>query len=136
MQTVSIDSSFFCTYSTERELYENVKLWIRENLVGIMIRLDEINQDVVLSWQGLKNDLNEYHPPYDKKLISFSRLPEIVKHSKFIVRENEKTGKPDVKAVYKFQGSVVFDKQEYDVIIIIKETAKTFLYDHVLLEKK
>jgi len=130
-----ITSDFFGNYQTEKELYDKVKVWIRQHLVGIMIPLPEINKNVELSWQGLKNDLNEYHPPYEKKLISFAVLPEVIENSKFVVMEKDKAGKPDVKAVYKFSSSVIIDNEEFDVVIIIKETVKAFIYDHILLKK-
>ncbi len=136
MISIKISSNFFGKYQTEKELYEKVKIWVQKNLVGTIIPIEAIDKAVELSWQGLKNDLNEYHPPYDKKLISFAVLPQMITNSKFLVKEKDKANKPDVKAVYKFLGSVNIDNEEFDVIIFIKETAKTYIYDHVLLQKK
>jgi hypothetical protein len=79
--------------------------------------------------------LNEFHPPYNKKLISFSELPAIIENCKFIKKETDKKERPDVLAIYRFWCEIQIDNIDYDVILIIKETSKTFLYDHILLEK-
>jgi len=138
MKRVNISSDFFGKYKTDKELFELVKKWVKANLVDLVINLPLYhgNKAVCLTWQGLKNDLNKVHPPYDKKLISFARLDDIIKNSQFIIKETDKSNKPDIKAVYKFFGSVTIDNESFDVIIIIKETSKTFLYDHILLLKE
>ncbi len=129
-----VKSNFFGKYKTDKELYNLVFIWVKTNLVGKHINRDEINKPIELSWQGLKNDLNEVHPPYDKKLISFAVLDTILEKSKFILIEKDKKGNPDVKNIYKFLGKVQIDKEVFDVLIIIKETSKTFIYDHILLK--
>lgn len=111
MRTISINPNFFGKYNTQKELFKKV--------------LDSV-----------KNDLYEYHQPYIEKLLSFSKLPTILRNSKFIIKESEKNPKKqrDVKAIYKFLGKVSILKTDYDVLIIIKETSKTFIYDHVLIK--
>lgn len=81
---IIISRSAFEKYSSEKELYLIVKNWIKTNLVGKKIFLKEIDKNIELSWQGLKNDLNEYHEHYEQKLLSFSELPLIIEKSKFI----------------------------------------------------
>lgn len=102
MDAIKINHKFFGDYNSEKELYEKVKQWVKENLIGKVLFIKEINQTIELSWQGLKNDLNEYHPPYDLKLISFSKISDIIINSKLIYKEKDKNNKKDVKAVYRF----------------------------------
>lgn len=135
MNTVKIDNNFFGNYNSEKELFEKVKEWVKINLTGKKIFISEIEINVELTWQGLKNDLNEFHPPYDLKLISFCKLDEMIKNSKLIYKEKDKNNKKDVKNIYRFFSKINIKNTDYDVIIIIKETSKTFLYDHILLKK-
>lgn len=136
MKTIKISSNFFGSHLSDKKLYEKVKKWLIENVVGTTIYMPEISKNVVLNWQGLKNDLNKIHPPYNKKLISFGVIVELIVNSTFIIKEKDKSKKPDIKAVYKFFSSLSIDNELFDVIIIIKETSKTFLYDHLLLSKQ
>ncbi|MCK9255948.1 MAG: hypothetical protein GX793_01545 [Bacteroidales bacterium] len=138
MRTISINPNFFGKYNTQKELFKKVLDFVKNDLVGqkITINLNDKQMEVELTWQGLKNDLYEYHQPYIEKLLSFSKLPTILRNSKFIIKESEKNPKKqrDVKAIYKFLGKVSILKTDYDVLIIIKETSKTFIYDHVLIK--
>lgn len=135
MKTVKISSDFFGKYRNDKQLYENVKPWVIDNIVGIVISIPEIKKNVELTWQGLKNDLNKVHQPYDKKLISFGCIVDLILNSTYIRTEKDKSGRPDIKNVYKFFSSLAIDNVYFDVIIVIKETSKTFLYDHILLKK-
>jgi len=124
-------------YKDEKDLKEKVTEFVRKsNYVGLRFE-KQINGRVLnleLTWQGLKNDINEYHPNYTEKLLSFVELPLLIKNAQYILTENDKRKRVDVKAVHKFFSKVIVGNTEFDVIIIVYETSKTYLYDHILVK--
>jgi hypothetical protein len=133
MNIATIPSDFFGEYSNQKELYNKVKEWIKSNLVGKKVYVSSCNLTIELNWQGLKNDINEYHPPYIEKLISFGVLEEIIKTSDYFKGEQDKKGRLDVKTVHKLISKVETDNKHYDVIIVCMESSANFIYDHFLL---
>jgi hypothetical protein len=141
IKTVKIRSDFFGKYKNQNELFELVKKWVKSNLVGLEVNIkskipENVPQNIELTWQGLKNDLSEFHPPYEMKLLSFSKLNDIISNATYLYQERDKRGRKDIKAIYRFFSRISVDDIGFDVIIIIMKTSKTFLYDHILLQKK
>jgi hypothetical protein len=134
MQIPEVDINYFGT-TKERLLRRKVSEFIKEKLVGQKISFSQkrngINLAIELTWQGLKNDINENHPPYLEKLISFAVLDKILQNAKYIRKEKDKLGRDII--VYKFYSQVIIGSKKFDVIFIIKKTSKTYLYDHILL---
>lgn len=129
-----IDLGYFGT-TNESELKKKVADFVKLNLVGKKFNFKQgVRLIIELTWQGLKNDINEYHRNYIEKLVSFGVLDEIISNSVFLYLEADKNNKPGIK-VYRFFSRVVISERDYDVIIIVKKTAKTFIYDHILIEK-
>lgn len=133
MGIATISSNFFGAYSNQKELYNKVKEWIKSNLAGKKVYVTSCDLTIELNWQGLKNDINEYHPPYIEKLISFGVLEEIIKNAEYFKGEQDKKGRQEVKAVHKLISKVSIDNVTYDVVIVCIETTANFIYDHFLL---
>lgn len=125
---------------SEKELKKEVSEWAKKNLVGkkFIISKGKAGDTIFLelSWQGLKNDINEYHENYIEKLQSFYKLPEIIKRAKYILTEKDKRKRLDVLAVHKLLSNVIINNIHYDVFIVVFETSKTYLYDHILIKNK
>ena len=126
---------FFGKNSTEKELKNKVVEWCKSNLVGKSIFKKDINKTIELSWQGIKNDINEYHAFYKEKLLSFQVLDQIIKNAFYSYSEKDKRSRSDVKHIHRFLSKVIVGRIEFDVVIIIYETSKTYLYDHILIKK-
>lgn len=135
-QMIPIVKKTFFKVKTEKELKEKVIEYVKLKYLGKTFEKSVGNKTInlELSWQGLKNDINEYHSNYIEKLYSFVELPLIIKNAKYISTEKDKRGRTDVKAVYRFYSKVIINTIEYDVILIVYETAKTYLYDHILIK--
>jgi hypothetical protein len=135
-----VNINFFGTQN-EHELRILLKTWIRDNLIGEKYKLlcgstNGMNLiEIELTWQGLKNDLFEAHPPYIEKLISFAVLPEIISNAIFVSNEPDKNNRKHILEVLKFKSEVIVEETEYDVLIVIYRIAKIYLYDHILLRK-
>lgn len=80
--------------------------------------------------------MNEVHPPYKQKLLSFAKLDQVLEKSIYIHSEKDKHKRNDVVAVHKFFSTVRIGKENFDVLIFVFETQKTYIYDHVLLKRK
>ncbi len=134
-----IKKDFFNTLN-ESELRTILKGWCKTNLVGKTFTLHEDNFqpiEIQLTWQGIKNDIFEAHPPYIEKLVSFGVLSEIIEKANFLHKEPDKRGRREVKFIHKFISGVKIGDILFDVILIIYELIdKSFVYDHILLEKK
>jgi hypothetical protein len=136
MRTPEVDINYFGT-TKERQLKRKVTEFVKQKLVGKKITFSQkrngINLTIELTWQGLKNDINEYHPPYIEKLVSFAVLDKILKNAKYIRKEKNRK-QNEAGWVFKFYSEVRI-KNEFDIIIVIKQKGKVFLYDHILLKK-
>lgn len=135
MQIPSIDLLYFKTIE-EKQLKIKVRNWVKENLRNRIINIKSKPLTIELTWQGLKNDIYEYHNNYIEKLVSFGILYEIIEQAEFLYSEKDKKKRKEVKAIHRFKSKVKISDKEFDVIIIIVETITSYLYDHILLEKK
>jgi Large polyvalent protein-associated domain 3 len=134
MDVAKIKSNFFGDYENQKDLLGKVKSWVKSNLTNKKIYVSSCDKTVELNWQGLKNDMGEYHPPYIEKLISFGVLDDIIANAVYSKQEQDKRNRLSVKAIHKFTSKVVIDDKIYDVVIICIESTANFIYDHILLE--
>ena len=132
MQIPSVDLLYFNTIK-ESQLKIKVRDWVKENLRNKIVEIKSKPLIIELTWQGLKNDIYEYHNNYIEKLVSFVKLYEILEQAEFLYSEKDKKNRKEVKAIHRFKSKVQISDKEFDVIIIIVETKKTYLYDHILL---
>lgn len=135
MNIATIQSNFFGIYENQKDLANKVKDWVKNNLIGRKIYVASCNKTIDLNWQGLKNDLGEYHYPlYIEKLISFGILDEIIANADYLKEEKDKRDRLSIKAVHRLSSRVQIDNKVYDVVIICIESSANFIYDHILLE--
>ncbi len=126
-----IKRNYFKT-TNEKLLKKRVTEFVKDKLVGKNFLLDN-KKKVVLTWQGLKNDINEYHTNYIEKLISFVVFDKILNKAVFLYSEQDKRGRANI-FIYKFFSQVKVGSIKYDVIIIVKKTSRTYIYDHILIK--
>jgi hypothetical protein len=130
--------ALFDGIKTEKEIKAFVKSKVYDKLNGAVYEFQLTNKKLLafeITPAGFKNDLNEVHRNYKQKLASFFVLDEILNNAVYLFSEADKYKRKEVVAIHKLQSEVIVDKELYDVLIIIFETTKTYLYDHILIKK-
>lgn len=136
MNTPQASPELIGKYTSIADLRSKAMVWVKTNLVGREIKNSSFStsKKITLTWQGLKNDINEPGQFLIEKLLSFTCLPEIIKEAKYIGVQADKRNRKNM-IIHKFISSVKVKNTVFDVWFVVFETEKTYVYDHGLLLK-
>lgn len=114
------------------QLREEIKQWVRENLVGKKVYREELNDFVEFTWQGLKHDIGNNRKYQLERLEILKQMESILTLATYVGKTDDTENRADIKCFHYF----VYQISELpDLRIVIKETHdKKFFYDHLFSE--
>jgi hypothetical protein len=117
------------------QIKEQVKKWIKENLVGKQIFHPQLEQIIEFNKRGLKHTLARVYQPFDIKLKAIYQLENLLILSELKNSERDKLNRPEIKQIHTFYSKAIIDDIEFEFWLKVRETNNgTYFYDHGIVK--
>ncbi|TAH19326.1 MAG: hypothetical protein EAZ08_09155 [Cytophagales bacterium] len=111
------------------QLRQEIRAWVKENLVGKKVYRKELEDFIEFTWQGLKHDTGNSRKLQQQRLEILKEMESILESANYDGKETDYHQRNDIKAYH------YFSKEIEDLpllkIVVRENKDKKFFYDHL-----
>ena len=111
------------------KLRQEIREWVKANLVGKKVYRQELEDYIEFTWQGLKHDIGNSRKFQRERLEILKEMENLLATATFAGTENDYHNRPDIKAYHYFTKEI--ENVPLLKIVVRENEEKKFFYDHL-----